>query len=242
MKEGKERIRQAKENRQNILNIFGKVIGIGLWAALIIVCIVNRDKITAEGIVGLVPKDSILSVIVMLLLFAVKGVAVFIYGSILYAASGILFSLPVAIIVNTIGTVIMTTIPFYIGKKAGSRLLGELVKKNSKLELLRDTQKKNEFFVSFFLRMVGLLPADLVAMYLGASGMRYKPYFFGTVIGLLPAIVCFSVMGMSIDDVGSPQFLISLIVEVGLMLLSLLIYFIWKLKSKRKRDDETNEA
>ena len=242
MKEEKERIRQAKENRQNILNIFGKVIGIGLWAALIVVCIVNRDKITAEGIVGLVPKDSVLSIIVMLLLFAVKGVAVFIYGSILYAASGILFSLPVAIIVNTIGTVIMTTIPFYIGKKAGSRLLGELVKKNSKLELLRDTQNKNEFFVSFFLRMVGLLPADLVAMYLGASGMRYKPYFFGTVIGLLPAIVCFSVMGMSIDDIGSPQFLISLIVEVGLMLLSLLIYFIWKLKSKRKRDDETNEA
>ena len=235
MKEEKERIRQAKENRQNILNIFGKVIGIGLWAALIVVCIVNRDKITAEGIVGLVPKDSVLSIIVMLLLFAVKGVAVFIYGSILYAASGILFSLPVAIIVNTIGTVIMTTIPFYIGKKAGSRLLGELVKKNSKLELLRDTQNKNEFFVSFFLRMVGLLPADLVAMYLGASGMRYKPYFFGTVIGLLPAIVCFSVMGMSIDDVGSPQFLISLIVEVGLMLLSLLIYFIWKLKSKRKK-------
>ncbi len=242
MKEEKERIRQAKENRQNILNIFGKVIGIGLWVALIIVCVVNRDKITAEGIVGLVPEDSILSVIVMLLLFVVKGVAVFIYGSILYAASGILFSLPVAIIVNTIGTVIMTTIPFYIGKKAGSRLLGELAKKNSKLELLRDTQNKNEFFVSFFLRMVGLLPADLVAMYLGASGMRYKPYFFGTVIGLLPAIICFSVMGMSIDDVGSPQFLISLIVEVGLMLLSLLIYFIWKLKSKRKRDDETNEA
>ena len=242
MKEEKERKRQTQDKGHNILNIVGKVIGIGLWASLIIVCVVNRDKITAEGIVGLVPKDSVLSIIVMLLLFAVKGVAVFIYGSILYAASGILFSLPVAIIVNTIGTVIMTTIPFYIGKKAGSRLLGELVKKNSKLELLRDTQNKNEFFVSFFLRMVGLLPADLVAMYLGASGMRYKPYFFGTVIGLLPAIICFSVMGMSIDDVGSPQFLISLIVEVGLMLLSLLIYFIWKLKSKRKRDDDTNEA
>ena len=90
--------------------------------------------------------------------------------------------------------------------------------------------------------MVGLLPADLVAMYLGASGMRYKPYFFGTVIGLLHAIVCFSVMGTSIDDVGSPQFLISFIVEVGLMLLSLLIYFIWKLKNKKKRDDDTNEA
>ena len=67
MKEEKERIRQAKENRQNILNIFGKVIGIGLWAALIAICIVNRDKITAEGIVGLVPQNSWLSAVILLI-------------------------------------------------------------------------------------------------------------------------------------------------------------------------------
>ena len=83
--------------------------------------------------------------------------------------------------------------------------------------------------------MVGLLPADLVAMYLGASGMRYKPYFLGTVIGLVPAIVCFSIMGMSIDDVGSPQFIISAVVEVGLMILSVLLYVIWRRRNKKKQ-------
>ena len=229
-----------KEN--NAVKIIGRVFMLFFWGVLILFCFINRERISVEGIVNFIPKNSILSVAVMLILFAVKGIAVFIYGSILYAVSGILFSLPVAIVVNTVGTIIMTTIPFYIGKKAGSKMIDSILKKNKKLELLRDTQNKNEFLVSFFLRMVGLLPADLVAMYLGASGMRYKPYFLGTVIGLMPAIVCFSIMGMSIDDVGSPQFLISLIVEVGLMLLSFLIYFIWKLKNKRKRDDETNEA
>lgn len=217
------------------LKILSKVLMLLFWGGLIVLCFINREKISVEGIVNLVPKNSALSVVVMLLLFAVKGIAVFIYGSILYAASGILFSLPVAIIINTIGTVIMTTIPFYIGKKAGGKMIDSLLKKNKKLELLRDTQNKNEFLVSFFLRMVGLLPADLVAMYLGASGMRYKPYFLGTVIGLMPAIVCFSIMGMSIDDVGSPEFLISMIVEIGLMLLSLLIYFVWKARNYKKR-------
>ncbi len=235
-------INNEKNTQRKALKTFGRIFMILFWGSLILFCFMNRANISVEGIVNIVPKDSIWSVLVMLLLFAVKGVTVFIYGSILYAASGILFSLPVAIIVNTVGTVIMTTIPFYIGKKAGNRLIGDLVKRNKKLALLQDTQNKNEFLVSFFLRMVGLLPADLVAMYLGASGMRYKPYFVGTVIGLLPAIVCFSVMGMSIDDVGSPQFMISLIVEVGLMLLSLLIYFIWKRRNKKKRDDNANEA
>lgn len=86
--------------------------------------------------------------------------------------------------------------------------------------------------------MVGLLPADLVAMYLGASGMRYKPYFFGTVIGLMPAIVCFSIMGMNIDNVGSPEFIISAVVEVGLMLLSVLLYLIWRKRNKKKKQRE----
>ena len=105
MKEEKERKRQTQDKGHNILNIVGKAIGIGLWASLIIVCIVNRDKITAEGIVGLVPQNSWLSVIILLMLFAVKSVSVVIYSGILYAASGILFSLPIAIIINIIGTV-----------------------------------------------------------------------------------------------------------------------------------------
>lgn len=225
------------------LKIISKVFMLLFWGGLILLCFINRERISVEGIVNFVPKNSALSVVVMLLLFAVKGIAVFIYGSILYAASGILFSLPVAIIVNTVGTVIMTTIPFYIGKKAGSKMIDSLLKKNKKLELLRDTQNKNEFFVSFFLRMVGLLPADLVAMYLGASGMRYKPYFLGTVIGLMPAIVCFSIMGMNIDNVGSPEFIISAVIEVGLMLLSVLLYVIWRrVNQKKQKSEEENEG
>ena len=223
------------------VKILGRIFMILFWGGLIFFCFVNREKISVNGIVSIVPKDSALSIIVMLILFAIKGVAVFIYGSILYAASGILFSLPVAIIVNTVGTLIMTSIPFFIGKKAGCKMIDTLLKKNKKLELLRDTQNKNEFLVSFFLRMVGLLPADLVAMYLGASGMRYRPYIGGTVVGLMPAIICFSVMGMSIDDIGSPQFKIALIVEIALMLVSLLIYFTWRRVHRRARRGKGEE-
>ena len=122
-------IENEKNTPHRALKIFGRIFVILFWGGLILVCFLNREKISVDGIVGLVPKDSVLSVIVMLLLFAAKSIAVFIYGSILYAASGILFSLPVAIIVNTIGTVIMTTIPFYIGKKAGSHCSESLSRK-----------------------------------------------------------------------------------------------------------------
>ena len=98
--------------------------------------------------------------------------------------------------------------------------------------------KTNDPTVRKRMKWIGMILLAVVA----ALGFSYLYTRGVSPVWAAVAIVCFSVMGMSMDDVGSPQFLISLIVEVGLMLLSLLIYFIWKLKSKRKRDDETNEA
>lgn len=215
-------------------SILQKAAAICFWLGLIVVCFIYRDEITAERIVNFTPKDPLLAAFVMLCLFAVKSVLFFVYGGILYAANGILFSLPVAILMNIAGTIVMTSIPFFIGKKAGSKALTRLTQKSPKLEMLKDVPNKNEFFVSFFVRMVGMLPGDLVGMYLGASGIRYSRYFWGTQLGLLPAVIAFSVMGMSIDDPSSPTFIISASFEAGLVILSVVLFYIWRKRQKNK--------
>lgn len=211
-----------------------KAIIIVFWAVLIIFCFIYRDRISIESIIDFTPKNTILAVVVMLLLFALKGVAIFIYGSILYIVSGMIFPLPLAIAVNTVGTVIMTGIPYYIGKKGGKRMVEDIVKRHPKLTVITDYQKKNELFLCFFIRIVGMLPADIVAMYLGASGIGTKNYFLGTVTGLFSAILCFSVMGTAVDDPMSPQFLISLAAEIILALISIIIYIVI---NKRKKTE-----
>ena len=207
-----------------------KVIGVAFWVGLIILCLIRRDQITVENIVKFTPENPFLAICVILLLFALKSVSVVIYGGILYAASGILFSLPAAIAVNLAGSVIMTTIPFLIGKRSGVKMMDRLIQRNSKLEILRSVPKQNEWLISFFIRIVGVLPSDLVSMYLGASGLHYTRYMIGTIVGLLPAIIDFSVMGKNIHDVSSPAFRISVGIEIFLMILSISIYYIWKRK------------
>ena len=199
-------------------------------------CIVNRDKITAEGIVGLVPQNSWLSAIILLMLFAVKSVSVVIYSGILYAASGILFSLPIAIIINIIGTVIMVTIPYLIGRKAGTPLLERLVAKKPKLAIIRDFPSQNDLFVSFFVCIVGCLPGDLVCMYLGADRLNYTRYLIGSVLGSMSAVISFAVMGMNADDITSPGFLISLGIEFLLMVGSIVFGLVFS--KRRKRNSE----
>lgn len=221
-----------KEKDRSKIGSVQKFLVVCIWLSILAACFYFRDEITVERIVDFTPENPILAAVIMLVLFALKSLTFFIYGGILYAANGILFPLPIAIAMNLAGTVVMTGIPFFIGKRAGTGALTQLVQKNPKLEILRDMPNKNDFFVSFFVRIVGILPGDLVGMYLGASGIRYQRYIGGTLLGLLPATIAFSVMGMSINDVSSPAFILSACFEVGLMVLSILLYCI--LKKRRK--------
>jgi len=115
-----------------------KVLAVLFWVFLILLCGIYRDSITVDGIVNYVPGNTLATIGIMLALFALKGITVVVYGGILCAASGILFSLPVAICVNLAGTVLMASVPFFIGKKAGTGLIDQLARKNKRLELLRD--------------------------------------------------------------------------------------------------------
>ena len=222
-------------------NFIQKIVTLAVWLTIILICVINKDKITVDAIVNFTPQNTFIAICTILLLFAFKSITVVVYGGILYAASGIMFSLPVAIIVNTIGTVIMVSIPFLIGKKAGKKTLDNILHKNSKLEILSDIPNRNELFVSFFTRIVGFLPADLVGMYLGASGISYKKYLLGSVGGLYSAVISFSVMGMSADDVTSPGFIIAVTVEILLMIVSVILYLIWRKKKKNKTQEESND-
>lgn len=215
---------------KRILNIFA----VCFWLFLIIVCLVYRDRITVDSIVSFTPQNTVAAILVMLLLFAVKSVSIFIYCGLLYGASGILFPLPLAILVNIAGSLIMAAIPFFIGKKAGSGLVTQLTQKHPKLKFLKDVPNQNEFFMSFFVRIIGILPSDVIGMYLGATEIRFSKYILGTILGMIPQTVTFCIMGSKINDVTSPEFMISLIFELSLMIVSTTAYYLWMKKAKRR--------
>lgn len=219
--------------KHRLSTVVSRIAGICIWVVLISVCAINIERISVDGIVDVIPQNSWISVLVLLCMFAVKSVSVVVYAGILYAASGILFSLPIAITINVIGTVIMVSIPYFIGKKAGMPLLECLINKRPRLALIRDFQSENCFFVSFLVRLVGCLPGDLVCMCFGAGVSNYWRYLAGSILGSVPAIVAFAVMGMSVNDVTSPAFLISLIAEFSLMLVSTVLAIVYNSRKKR---------
>lgn len=206
-------------------------VGIALFFAL-------KDKMTLEGIIHATPANQLLAVAFIVLLFAIKSILFFIYGGLLYAVCGVIFPFPMAILVNLIGSVVMISIPYAIGKKAGAKALGWLTEKCPKTAVLQRLPHKNQLFSCFILRIIGKLPGDLVSVYLGASGIGYGNYALGSLLGFLPSLIAFSVMGGSIENPTSPAFLIALGVEIALIILAV----VWQIiKSKKRKKTNTDK-
>ena len=209
------------------------ILAVLFWMILVGICLSHRRELTPEGILNFTTESPFLAVLIMLGLFFLKSITFVIYGNILYAASGILFSLPAAVLLNVIGSAIMASVPYFIGRKAGTGCLSSLTEKYPKLSVLKEFPQKNEVLSSVIIRFLGLLPGDLVSMYFGASGVRYSRYLVGTLIGLFPSIVTFSVIGMSVNDITSPTFWIAVIAEILLVISSFVMIICLRKKSDR---------
>lgn len=209
-----------------------------VWAAVILICLHYRDRITVDGIVNLTPSNSFLAALVLLALFAVKSVTIVVYGALLYAASGILFPLPAALAVNLLGTIIMITIPYLIGSASGAEAIRRIEEKHPKAALLRDFRAQNDWMFALLVRVLGPLPGDLIGAYMGAAGVRYPHYVLGSLLAMLPSMLTFSVMGGSVGDAGSPRFIVSAVLQAALSVGSILACLIYCKKHLPARQKE----
>ena len=191
-----------------------------VWLAIIAICLLHKDEFTLEGILNYTPRQPALAVLLLWALFAVKSLSIFLYSGLLYAAGGILFPLPVAIAVNVAGTAVMVSLPYWLGKKLGSQAVQYILRRWPKSAMLHDLRGGSDFFFVLIVRLLGVLSADVVSGYMGAVGVRYKEYLPACLLGFLSACILFPIMGMSLSDIRSLQFLIAASIQLAEMLIS----------------------
>ena len=201
-----------------------------VWIAIIVICLLHKEDFTLEGILSYTPRQPLLAALVLWGLFAVKSLSIFLYSGLLYAASGILFPLPVAIAVNIAGTAVMVSIPYWLGKKLGSQAVQYILHRWPKSVMLRDLRSGSDFFFVLIVRLLGILSADVVSGYMGAVGVRYKDYLPACLLGFLSACILFPIMGMSLSDIRSPQFLIAASIQLAEMLISCVTFHFYRRK------------
>lgn len=192
----------------------------------------GRD-VTPEMLLHYTPENPVLAAVVLLVMYGVKSLSVFFQLIILEVAGGYLFSPWVAMLVNTLGVTICLILPYLVGSLSGAEAVERAMRKYPRFAEIVGRGQKNSVFLSFFLRIISCLPGDIVSMYFGASGARFVPYIFASLLGTMPSVICATLLGMNITDPTSPMFWVSLGLNVLLSVLSAAGYMIYKKESRK---------
>lgn len=207
------------------------------FIAIALMCIVFIfiDKIIGESlsvntIIKYTPKDSILAVIVILLLYALMSLTVVFPLAILFLASGIIFPTWIAILINILGLAITFTIPYWIGRYFGDEAIEEIYNRFPKVKEVTKYQNSNVFFACFITRVVGFLPGDIVSIYFGACKTKFPVYLLGGISGCLLSIITTTILGEKLNNPFTKEFLFVLIIRIFVIIVAAVLNN--KLKNK----------
>ena len=189
-----------------ILMTIAKILPFVVMLALVALYLPNKDAVSVDSILRYTPDNLWLAALAVLAAYAVKSLSVF-------------FPLLVCV-----------TVPYGIGRFAGKDLVDSLQKKYKKIARINEIKRGSELFFAFFLRIIAVLPGDVVSMVLGASGMTYWKFAVGSLLGLLPVMVATTVAGSSLSDPTSPVFIVTAVLVV---LLSVGSFVLWRMVSRK---------
>ncbi len=197
--------------------------------------------VTIEHILEFTPENLWLAALVMVGLFALKSLSVFFPMLILIAASGSIFpTFLSAFIVNCAGVAVMILIPYAVGRFAEREFVEGLINKNKNAAKLRELKSDNELFIAYFLRVINILPCDLVSMFLGSAGFGLCKYMLGSFLGILPGIITTTLMGANVEHPTSPKFWLSVVTEFIFAAASSVWYYFYKKRKKSTKKDAEN--
>ena len=212
-----------------------KLVPLMVCGVLLVVCFVNRDKVTVDAILNHAPENLGMLSLVILALYAVKSITVVFPMLIINVAAGIVLPSPLALIINTVGVAVMSAIPYFIGRLSGVEIYEKFSKKYPKAREILDSRQNNIVFYSFFLRAINCLPTDIVSMCFGAIKADFPKYILGSVLGIFPGVVLATFMGKGIMEPGEPTFYVATAINVALSVVSIFAEVLYeKYKKKNK--------
>lgn len=209
----------TEKKRENWL----RYLPIALMGVCIVLFLLFGTDLEAQEILSWSPAEPWLAALFLTALYAVKSMTVFFPLVVLYLAGGLLFPLPAALAVNLIGLAVCDTVPYLVGRLSAADTLIRLRAKYPRLETVERMQRENDFLFAVLTRAVGILPGDVVSLYLGAVRLPYGAYLAGSLLGLCPTMVAVTIMGDNAADPLSPGFLIALGCDLVIVLISFLI-------------------
>lgn len=156
--------------------------------------------------------------LVFILLFTIVPLTLF-PDALLAIAGGLIFGLYEGSLYILIGALCGATLSFYI-----ARYYGLWIREKLKGEKFLDMDRavgENGFLIIFLLRLVPLVPFDIISYSAGFSSIKYKDFISASLIGMLPGVFVYANIGAKSLSINSNEFYLSIGFLVGLIVISM---------------------
>ena len=170
-----------------------------------------RDAFADSGVLGAVAVAA---------LYAALTVAL-VPGSALTVAAGAIFGPVVGSLVSIAGALVGATAAFAFARRTARASL-ELVQGERAARVQRRLREHGLLSI-IALRLIPLVPFNVLNYLAGASAIRARDYVVGTAVGIVPGAIAFATLGGSIHAPGSPAFIAAAVLVVALTLAGALV-------------------
>lgn len=179
---------------------------------------------TPEQLMQLAPQSLLIGAVWLWLFYGLKTLSIFFPSAVLQIGAGLLFPLPMAILVNSIGMWVCLTLGYVVGQVGGSGMITWIKGKYPKAQQILGGTTAQPVFTAYMLRVVACLPMDVVSMAFGALRISYGKYLLGSLLGILPITIAVTVLGTTITRPGTPTFWGAVLMTVAVSAISWLVY------------------
>lgn len=159
--------------------------------------LIATGVLQVDKIIAAVNNNKPLAALVIMALFAFKGFSCIPYAVILLGCS-LIFDLPVAILINTAGTVLCISVSYLVGRFSKELTFDGMLEKYPKFKRYFGNAQKSSFTFVFALHSLHL-SMEVQGVLFGLLRTPYLPYVGGSMLALLPSMLLYTVLGENFD-------------------------------------------
>ncbi len=158
-----------------------------------------HHRITLEGLRGAIEKTGRWQFAAFAGIYCVAALVPF-PTVLLSTASGALWGPYLGTVMTVFSATLAACIPFFLSRMLGRGLVGKAVRKNPTATRCDRFAERNGFAAVLTMRLIPVVPWDLVNYLSGLCGIRFRDYLLASLIGTVPASFTYNLIGASLGE------------------------------------------
>lgn len=222
-----------KNNKEIIIKLLvAALLIMGAWWLIKCQC-VNLKSLTPASLRDFIRLFGSLAAWVYIFAYALNTISIMPPIAALSLTAGLAFGALWGAVYLMLGAMIGTTATFLISRYFGRPLIEKILK--GKFKDLDVKLANNGFLTILFLRVIPLVPYEVLNYTGGLSRIKFKDYFLATFLGLIPGVVIAAFFGGSLGEIKNFKDIFSpkLIIAVGLLAGIIIIPAVYQALNRR---------